>query len=41
MKKEDIDLMRDMGLLCEDPDCEATHVDIETLPEVVFVEATK
>jgi hypothetical protein len=33
------ELLRQWGLLCEDPDCTATHVDAETLPEITFEES--
>lgn len=39
MGKPDIHLMREWGLICEDPDCEATHTDIDDLPDTgIFVE---
>lgn len=33
-----IDLLREMGYICEDPTCTATHVDLESLPEAEFQE---
>lgn len=38
MSEQDIELLREFGYLCEDPDCEASHVDVASIPEVTFVE---
>lgn len=34
MARADIHLMREWGMVCEDPDCEATHVNLDDLPDI-------
>ena len=34
----DIEMLDRLGYICHDPDCTASHVDIEALPPVEFVE---